>query len=98
MKSFRKILVGNLGSDTEKSSITDLFMRANGTVISTDLPVDQKGKTRGYAFVEMATQLEAEQAIKTLDGAEICGRRITMTLAEVDGDHKKKRKWFKFGS
>jgi len=94
MKKRGKILVGNLFSETNEASINELFMKAEGTVVSVDFPLDKKrGTSRGYAFVLMSTQLEAEQAIEQLDGAEVGGRRVSLTLAEGEGV-KDRRKWF----
>jgi RNA recognition motif-containing protein len=91
MTKFGKILVGNLACDTEESSIRELFEQTEGTIVSVDLAVDKKnGKGRGYALVEMSTQLETSQAIQNLNGAEINGRRVNMSLSE-EGPKPKKR-------
>lgn len=99
MKESVKILVGNLVSDVDVYAIRDLFNKADGTVTSVELPVDERnGKGRGYAIVHMATQVEAEEAIKMLDGSEIGGRRVSMSIAAAVGcAPKPAKKWYLFG-
>jgi RNA recognition motif-containing protein len=95
VKKLGKILIGNLSSDADEASIKELFEQA-GTIVSVDLPVDQKnGKGRGYALVQMSNQQDTDQAILKLNGSEICGRRVTLNLSEVE-EQKSKRRLFLF--
>lgn len=93
-----KILVGNLAMAVTELQIQELFANAVGTVISVDIPKDPKtGGNRGYAFVEMGTPVEAAEAVSTLNGHDVSGRRLNLTLAE-GGQKKAARKWYQFGS
>ena len=78
--------------------IKELFDQTIGTVISIDLPKDPKtGGNRGYAFVQMGSPTEAEQAVSNLNGYDVSGRRLNLTLADPPGAQKKERKWYHFG-
>lgn len=97
MNAFGKILLGNLDSGIDLAAISEFFGQTEGTVVSVDIPVNKtSGKPMGYALVQMSTQLQAEQAIKKLNGLEICGRRVTMSLEAAEAP-RHKRKWLLFG-
>jgi RNA recognition motif-containing protein len=53
-------------------------------VLSVDLPKDPRtGTNRGYAFVEMGSSSEAADAVTNLNGHDVSGRRLNLTLAET---------------
>jgi RNA recognition motif-containing protein len=92
-----RILVGNLSTASDENQIRELFEKAGGTIVSITIPQDAKtGACRGYAFVEMATRLEAEQAIDFLKTQASIGRNLSFELAEQNV--VKKGKWYKFGA
>ncbi len=94
-----KILVGNLATAVTELQIKELFEQTVGTVISVNIPKDPRtGYNRGYAFVEMGNSGEAEEAVSSLNGQDISGRRLNLTLAEQPGQKKAARKWYQFGS
>ena len=63
-----KIYVGNLSYDTTEDDLRTLFAQA-GTVASVALIKDRDtGQSKGFAFVEMSNQSEAEKAIQTFNG------------------------------
>lgn len=77
-----KLLIGNLSLETSEMSLRELFSRA-GQVQSVNLVIDpQSGKKKGFAFVEMGTDAEAEKAKRCLDGADIDGRPIIINLSQ----------------
>jgi RNA recognition motif-containing protein len=93
-----KILVGNLAMAVTELQIKELFDNTIGTVISVDLPKDPKtGGNRGYAFVEMGSATEAEQAVSNLNGYDVSGRRLNLTLADPQTAKAVERKWYQFG-
>ena len=95
-KPGNKILIGNLASDASEISIRELFKQTVGTIVSIDIPVNQQnGKNRGYALVQMSNQQETDDAILNLDGLDVCGRRVTITLSEPE-EPKSKRGLFLF--
>lgn len=77
----RKLYVGNLPYDTSDQDLQSLFASA-GTVDSVNLMRDMAtGRARGFAFVEMATDEEAQTAIATLNNQEFGGRNLTVNEA-----------------
>src|SRR5262249_47743533 len=75
------IYVGNLPYTITKDELMDLFV-GFGEVSSVNLITDKAtGELRGFGFVEMPTQSEAEAAIKGLNGTAIAGRAIQVKIA-----------------
>ena len=76
-----KLYVGNLSFDTSENELRTLFNEA-GTVTSINLITDQySGRSRGFAFVEMSTQSEAEEAIKKFNGYSFANRELKVNIA-----------------
>lgn len=76
-----KLYVGNLSYTTTEDDLRDLFAQA-GTVKSVTLIKDRDtGRSRGFAFVEMETQAEAQKAITQFHGAQLHERALTVNLA-----------------
>jgi RNA recognition motif-containing protein len=76
-----KLYVGNLPFATTAQDLEALFAQA-GTVSVVEIVFDKfTGRSRGFAFVTMASPAEAQAAIEKLSGHEITGRAITVTLA-----------------
>ena len=77
-----KLYVGNLSFNTSNQDLNDLF-GAIGTVESTNIIEDREtGRSRGFAFVEMASQAEGENAIAQLNGKEVDGRELKVNEAK----------------
>ena len=76
-----KLYVGNLSFDTTEIDLQDLFAEA-GTVNEAALMQDKfTGKSRGFAFVTMATAEEAQKAITMFHGKSVQGRPLTVNEA-----------------
>jgi RNA recognition motif-containing protein len=76
-----KLYVGNLSYETTEDDLRALFSNA-GTVTSVALIKDRDtGRSRGFAFVEMSSQSQAEQAVKNLDGKTLGNRAIKVNIA-----------------
>jgi RNA recognition motif-containing protein len=77
----RKLYVGNLPFRVDDAALSDLFARA-GTVESATIARDQAtGRARGFGFVEMASDEEAQKAIETLNNSDLEGRTIVVNEA-----------------
>ncbi|MCW5960810.1 MAG: RNA-binding protein [Pyrinomonadaceae bacterium] len=77
-----KLYVGNLSFDTSAQDLEKLFGEI-GTVESTNVIEDRDtGRSRGFAFVEMSTEEEAQNAISQLDSKEIDGRELKVNEAK----------------
>jgi RNA recognition motif-containing protein len=77
----RKLYVGNLPYETGEAQLQELFARA-GTVDSVKVMRDMAtGRARGFAFVEMSTDAEAQRAITELNNYQLDGRGLTVNEA-----------------
>jgi len=77
----RKLYVGNLPYEVGETELHELFARA-GTVESVTVMRDQAtGRARGFGFVEMSTDEEAQNAISQLNGNQVGGRSLTVNEA-----------------
>jgi RNA recognition motif-containing protein len=76
-----KLFVGNLPFSTTEDDLRSLFAQA-GEITSVALIKDRDtGRSKGFAFVEMKTQAEAEKAISMFNGYRIGGRELTVNIA-----------------
>jgi cold-inducible RNA-binding protein len=77
----RKLYVGNLPYEVGETELQELFARA-GSVESVTVMRDQiTGRARGFAFVEMSTEEEAQNAIRQLNASQVAGRSLTVNEA-----------------
>ena len=77
--------VSNLGFHTSEDDLRKLF-EPFGQVSSAKVITDREtGRSRGFGFVEMASSTEASQAMSKLNGKEIEGRQISVTVAREKG-------------
>ena len=78
----RKLYVGNLGYDVTDSDLQQIFA-SHGTVESATVISDRTtGQSKGFGFVEMTSDAEAQAAIAALDGKELGGRAIKVNEAK----------------
>ena len=77
-----KLYVGNLAFQTTSQDLQELFAQA-GTVESASVVEDRMtGRSRGFAFVEMASKEEANSAIEQFNGKEVGGRALKVNEAK----------------
>lgn len=75
------IYVSNLSFNVSETDLNNLFSQF-GTVTSAKLINDKfTGKSRGFAFVEMSSEDEGKNAIRSLDNTEVEGRQISVAVA-----------------
>src|SRR3954452_17059186 len=78
----RKLYVGNLGYGVTDAELTKLF-EPYGTVESAQVIADRDtGQSKGFGFVEMKTDQEAQAAIGALNGKDMNGRALTVNEAK----------------
>jgi len=76
-----KLYVGNLSYTTTEDELRTLFAQA-GAVSSVALIKDRDtGRSKGFAFVEMSTQAEAQKAISMFNAFKLADRELTVNLA-----------------
>lgn len=79
------LYLGNLPLDCDETRLRTLVNDAGGAVESVEIPQDRRtGRSRGFAFVEIATEEAAEAALAALKGATLEGRELRVGLAFRD--------------
>ena len=82
----KNIFVGNLDYNATEESVRSLFERY-GAVTSARIMTDREtGRSRGFAFVEMENETEADQAISALNGYKLDGRALNVNEARPKPD------------
>ncbi len=77
----QKLYVGGLPYSTKEEELSDLFAQ-HGTVASARIMTDKfTGQSRGFGFVEMSSDSEAQAAINALNGTQLGGRTLTVNEA-----------------
>ena len=83
------IYVGNLAYEINKEDLSEVF-NEYGSVERVHIPKDREtGQVRGFAFVEMKSEVNENKAIKILDGAEWMGRDIKVDKAKPRRQERK---------
>jgi RNA recognition motif-containing protein len=76
-----KLFVGGLPYAVTDEELSEFFSQV-GTVSSAHVMMDKMtGRSRGFGFVEMSTDEEAQKAITEYDGSEVDGRKIVVNIA-----------------
>lgn len=76
-----KLFVGGLSWDTKEDSLRNFFSQAGNVVSATVITDKFSGRSKGFGFVEMASEKEAEEAVKKFNGQSLDGRNITVNEA-----------------
>jgi RNA recognition motif-containing protein len=78
----KKLYCGNLSYDVDSSGLQELFS-PHGTVVSAEIISDRDtGRSKGFGFVEMGSESEAQAAIAALNGQQNNGRALTVNEAK----------------
>jgi RNA recognition motif-containing protein len=78
----KKIYVGNLSFNIDSDQLSDVFAEF-GTVDSANVITDREtGRSKGFGFVEMSGEAEAQAAINKLNGMELAGRAMNVSEAK----------------
>lgn len=79
-----KLYVGNLPYSLKEIDLSDTF-KQYGNVISAKVVLDKEtGRSKGFGFVEMENENDANNAIKALNGTEIKGRKLVVATAKAN--------------
>jgi len=82
----KKLYVGNMSYSVDNSELEQMFA-AHGTVTSAQVIMDRMtGRSKGFGFVEMSSDAEAEAAIAALNGKDCNGRALTVNEAKPRED------------
>lgn len=83
-----KLYVGGLAYSVTDQELEELFAE-HGAVVSAVVIKDRdSGQSKGFGFVEMADEKEAQEAIKTLNGKDLSGRSIVVNEARPQEDRR----------
>lgn len=78
-----RLYVGNLSFDTTQESLTGAFEKDGRTVKEVSIVTDRDtGRPRGFAFVEMGNEADAQAAIQAMDGVDLDGRNLKVNEAK----------------
>ena len=81
----KKLYVGGIAYETSENGLRDAFAQA-GTVVSAAIIMDRMtGRSKGFGFVEMSNDAEAQAAIDMWNGKELDGRKLTVNEARPMG-------------
>lgn len=81
-KMEKNLFIGNLPYSVTDDQLKDIFSKA-GSVVSARVITDKfSGRSKGFGFVEMETEEEAQKAISSLDGFSVDGRNIRVSEAK----------------
>jgi RNA recognition motif-containing protein len=90
-RTIMNIYVGNLSFETTDETIREAF-ESFGEVTSARVIKDKyNGQSRGFGFVEMPAQSQAQTAIKSLNGKELLGKQISVNEARPRADQGRSR-------
>lgn len=76
------LYVGNLTFGTTNADLENLFAEFGDVERAQVITDRDTGRSRGFGFVEMASSVEAEKAISSLDGKNVDGRQLTVNVAK----------------
>lgn len=77
----KKLYVGNLLYETSDDDLKELFAQAGNVLTANVIRYHDSGRSKGFAFVEMESDEEAQKAIDTLNGQDFKGRKLVVSEA-----------------
>ena len=78
----KKLYVGGLSYNTTEATLKDTFAAAGAVETAVIIMDKMTGRSKGFGFVEMATEEEAKAAIEKINGTELDGRTLTVNEAK----------------
>ena len=91
----KRLYIGNLSYDSSADSLREAFCAGGREVTDVVVMTDRDtGRSRGFGFVEMASQEDALAAIEAMDGAQVDGRTIRVNEArERQPSERRSNRW-----
>lgn len=87
-----RVFVGNISFETSEQDLHDLFAADGRSVASVSIVTDRiSGRSRGFAFVEMAAGTEMPPVISAMDGRELHGRALRVSEAHERAERPQRR-------
>ena len=77
----RRLFVGNLSFETTDADLLEAFSKAGTCATASVIKDKLSGRSRGFGFVEMGSDEDAQRAVSTLNGTELRGRMINVSEA-----------------
>ncbi len=77
----KKLYVGGISYSTAESALRDAFAQVGEVVSATIIMDKMTGRSKGFGFVEMANDADAEKAIAKFNGQDLDGRKLTVNEA-----------------
>ncbi len=77
----KKLYVGGISYSTNDSALKDAFSKAGSVTSATIIMDKMTGRSKGFGFVEMSSDAEADAAIEMFNGKELDGRTLTVNEA-----------------
>ena len=77
----KKLYVGNLPYTTEDTNLSDIFSKIGAVASAVVIKDKMTGRSKGFGFVEMTNDAEADKAIESLNGQDFDGRRLVVNEA-----------------
>lgn len=94
----KKLYVGGLSYTTTETGLRDAFSQAGEVVSATVITDKMSGRSRGFGFVEMATEEDAQKAIEMWNGKELDGRTLMVNEAKPMADRPRRSGGFDRGN
>jgi cold-inducible RNA-binding protein len=83
----KKLFVGGLSYDTTDESLREFFSQAGNVESAAVIKDRMSGRSKGFGFVEMSSEEEAEKAVNTLNGQSLDGREVSVNVARPKVDN-----------
>lgn len=76
-----KLYVGNLPYSTNDQSLADTFSKYGNVLSATVITDKMSGRSKGFGFVELEDDSQAQEAIKEMNGVDMDGRKLNVSVA-----------------
>ncbi len=90
----RRLYVGNISYKTTEELLKESFEKDGRSVVDCKIITDREtGRSRGFGFIEFSSEEEAKSAIEAMNGTELDGRELRVSLAHEKKSKDRDRRW-----